>query len=85
MNCIKMIMKKQIDYEYFIIGGGQIYEQLLPYCDRVYVTKIHRAYENVDTYFPVDLDESSEWRQVETGEMREYNSIPYNFLTYERV
>ena len=85
MNCIKMIMEKQTDYEYFIIGGGQIYEQLLPYCDRVYVTKIHRAYENVDTYFPVDLDESSEWRQVETGEVREYNSIAYNFLTYERV
>ena len=70
---------------YFIIGGGQIYEQLLPYCDRVYVTKIHRAYPNVDTYFPIDLDESPEWRQVETGEMREYNSIAYNFLTYERV
>ena len=69
----------------FIIGGGQIYKQLLPYCDRVYVTKIHKAYENVDTYFPVDLDESPEWRQVETGEVREYNSITYNFLTYERV
>lgn len=71
--------------DFFIIGGGQIYEQLLPYCDRVYVTKIHRAYPNVDTYFPVDLDESSEWRQVETGETHEYNSVSYHFLTYERV
>ena len=69
----------------FIIGGGSIYEQLLPYCDRVYVTKIHKAYENVDTYFPVNLDESSEWQQVEMGETQEYNSISYHFLTYERV
>lgn len=84
LNFIKMGYA-YCDTNVFIIGGGQIYEQLLPYCDRVYVTKIHRAYENVDTYFPVDLDKSSEWRQVEMGEMREYNSITYNFLTYERV
>ena len=69
----------------FIIGGGQIYKELLPYCDRVYVTKIHQAYPNVDTYFPVDLDESPEWRQVETGETREYGNTAYHFLTYERV
>lgn len=83
-SCIKTMLNDDID-DYFIIGGGQIYEELLPYCDRVYVTKIPKAYPNVDTYFPVDLDESSEWRQVETGEMREYNNIAYHFLTYERV
>lgn len=73
------------DEEWFIIGGGTIYKELLPICDRVYVTKIHKAYPNVDTYFPVNLDKSLEWRQVETGEIREYNNISYHFLTYERV
>ena len=71
--------------QFFVIGGGTIYEQLLPYCDRVYVTKIHQSYENVDTYFPVDLDASPEWQQVEASDIRQYGHIAYHFLTYERV
>lgn len=60
MNCIKMEMQKKKDYNYFIIGGGEIYRQLLPYCDRVYITKIYKDYENVDTYFP-NIENNSEW------------------------
>jgi dihydrofolate reductase len=67
----------------FIIGGGSIYEQLLPYCDTVYMTRINIAHENVDTYFP-HLD-PTEWSLVEWSEWREYNGIPYRFLTYKRV
>lgn len=67
----------------FIIGGGSIYEQLLPYCDTIYMTRIDVAHENVDTYFPhLDL---TEWSLVEWSEWREYNGIPYRFLTYKRV
>lgn len=60
MNCIKMEMQKKKDYNYFIIGGGEIYRQLLPYCDRVYITKIYKDYKNVDTYFP-NIEDNSEW------------------------
>ena len=67
----------------FIIGGGQIYEQLLPYCDTVYMTRINTTHENVDTYFPpLDL---TEWSLTEWSDWREYNGIPYRFLTYKRV
>ena len=84
MNCIKMMIQKQRDYEYFIIGGGQIYEQLLPYCDQVYVTKILKDHKNVDTYFP-NLDKSPEWEIDTCTELRYSNDIPYAFLTYKRV
>jgi dihydrofolate reductase len=33
------------DTNYFVIGGGQIYKELLPYCDRVYVTKIFKNHD----------------------------------------
>lgn len=67
----------------FIIGGGSIYEQLLPYCDTIYMTRIDTVHENVDTYFPhLDL---TEWSLVEWSDWREYNGIPYRFLTYKRV
>ena len=67
----------------FIIGGGEIYKQLLPYCNRVYVTKIYKNHQNVDTYFP-NLDEMDEWICSPVDERQMYNNIPYQFLIYDR-
>ena len=78
------IMLNDVIMDYFIIGGGQIYEQLLPYCDQVYVTKILKDHKNVDTYFP-NLDKSPEWEIDTCTELRYSNDIPYAFLTYKRV
>lgn len=54
------------DEEWFIIGGGSIYQEFLSICDRVYVTKIYKDHDNVDTYFP-NLDESEEWAPATCG------------------
>ena len=35
----------------FVIGGGQIYEQLLPNCSDLYLTLVKRTVEG-DAYFP---------------------------------
>ena len=69
---------------FFVIGGGEIYKQLLPYCDRVYVTLIEKSHDNVDTYFP-NLDKDPNWEVSTCTELRDYENIPYAFLTYERV
>ena len=68
----------------FVIGDGEIYKQLLPYCDQVYVTKILKDHKNIDTYFP-NLDKSPEWEIDTCTELRYSNDIPYAFLTYKRV
>ena len=68
----------------FIIGGGQIYKELLPLCDRVYVTKIYKDHENVDTYFP-NLDESDEWAPACCSDIRTYNDLSYQFWQYDRI
>ena len=52
--------------EWFIIGGGTIYKEFLSICDRVYVTKIYKDHDNVDTYFP-NLDKSEEWAPASCG------------------
>lgn len=72
------------DEEWFIIGGSSIYEQLLPYCDQVYVTKIFKDYENVDTYFP-NLDKLSGWVPHICSEMYEYNNVYYQFWIYKKA
>ena len=84
MDCIKMMMQKQTDYEYFIIGGGTIYNQLLPFCDRVYVTKIYKDHDNVDTYFP-NLDKSEEWAPAACGQLLTHNDLTYQFWQYDRI
>ena len=72
------------DKDIFIIGGGQIYKELLPLCDRVYVTKILKDYKNVDTYFP-NLDKDSNWEISTCTDLRTSNNINYAFLTYDRI
>lgn len=49
--------------EVFIIGGGEIYNQALPFTKRIYLTQVHTAVE-VDTNFPkLNLDE---WHTSDT-------------------
>lgn len=81
-KCIQTMLNDDID-EYFIIGGGQIYKELLPLCDRVYVTKIFKSHNNVDTYFPI-LDQK-EWEIVHQSEILTFNNLQYQFLTYDRI
>ena len=71
------------DTEYVVMGGGSIYRQLLPYCDRVYVTKIYKKHENVDTYFP-NLDEMDCWQTTPIGELETYKDFTYQFWQYDR-
>ncbi len=44
----------------YVIGGGTIYAQLLPYCDIIELTRIHKHCDTVDTFFP-DLKQHSDW------------------------
>ena len=68
----------------FIIGGGKIYEELLPMCDRVYVTKIFKDHNQVDTYFP-NLDESDEWAPAMQSALHTYKDLTYQFWQYDRI
>ena len=68
--------------EVYVIGGGDIYHQLLPYCDKAYITKIDHIYE-VDTWCP-NLDENPEWNLVSESDEKTYFDLEYCFLEYER-
>jgi len=85
VNSESELLEKLKDYqqeEIFVIGGGSVYEMLLPYCDTAHVTKIDFAYE-ADTYFP-NLDETSEWQIGATSEEQTYFDLEYYFVKYVR-
>lgn len=66
----------------FVIGGGSIYKQMLPYCDAAYITKVHTNPVS-DTFFP-NLDEDGNWYLAETLQSGEENGISYEMLLYKR-
>jgi dihydrofolate reductase len=70
-------------FDVFVIGGGTIYKELLPFCDKAYVTKVLNSYNDVDTYFP-NIDNMSEWEIESTSEVKEYNNIKYQFCEYRK-
>lgn len=75
-------LKKYSGDSIYVIGGGQIYREFLPYCDQIYVTKIDYSYE-ADTFFP-NLDEDSEWEMTQISEEQTYYNLEYYFTIYER-
>ena len=69
--------------ENFVIGGAMIYNLLMPYANKMYITEIHKDFEG-DTVFPkINLDI---WKEVsrEKGEDIEQNDLEYDFVVYER-
>ena len=66
-----------------VIGGGTIYRQMIPLCDRAYITKVHLTPVS-DTFFP-NLDEDEAWKMTEILMSGEENGISYEMCLYERV
>ena len=80
MQCAKEKNSKEI----FIIGGAEIYRQLLPYIQRFYLTIVHQDFDG-DVYFPA-LN-PHEWHEVTRikHEADEKNVYDYSFVTLERM
>ena len=72
------------DETVFVIGGEQIYRQLLPLATELCLTRIEASFPDADTFFPV-FDEN-EWEETwrEAHEPDEKNAYPYTFLIYRR-
>lgn len=75
--------KNRPSEEIFIIGGGELYKQALPYADRLYITQINENFEG-DTFFPSFSEEDWEIISKTPGIRDERNPYDYKFLIYER-
>jgi dihydrofolate reductase len=70
--------------EFFVIGGGGLFNQILPFADRMYVTLIDEEFEG-DVFFPEFSLE--EWQEIsrEKGLKDEKNPYDYYFIRYDRI
>lgn len=65
-----------------VIGGGSIYRQMLPLCDKAYITKVH-ATPTSDTFFP-NLDDDENWELSRILQSGEEDGISYEMCLYIR-
>lgn len=83
---IKELSQKLSEYEdkkIFVIGGGEIYFLLLPFCTRAYITRID-ADADADTFIH-NFDSDSSWQLADSSEAMEENSVKYTFTVYNKV
>ncbi len=66
--------------EVFVIGGGMVYREALPYADTLYLTLIHANFDG-DAFFP---EYESSFSRVRHREERESDGYRYEFLVLGR-
>lgn len=85
LHSVKEIIEKygQSTEEHFAIGGSQLYTDLLPFVDRIYLTRVHHSF-GADVFFPEI--KADEWK-VESEEKHsasEKNEYSYSFINLVR-
>ena len=78
---LKNELKKRKNEQIFIIGGGEVYRELLPYCDEALVTKVD-AVGGAEVFFP-NLDENENFVCVDEGEPLDDNGYTIRFTRYQ--
>ncbi|KZL92124.1 dihydrofolate reductase [Clostridium magnum] len=70
--------------EYFVIGGGEIFNLLFPYAEKMYITKIDEDFKG-DTFFPKYY--GTEWEIIEEkkGLVDENNKYEHKFIVLQRI
>ena len=81
VNDALTVAKKTGTDEIFVIGGGKIYEQVMPQTNKLYITVIDSVVEEADTFFP----EYPEFTKVVREEKKEHNGLSYTFFELEKT
>ena len=77
---LKYINKQKTDV--YIIGGAQLYKAMLPYYDKIYVTKVF-AEKEADAFFP-DLSQNNSYIIEEVSDIIKTNNYNIQFIIYNR-
>ncbi len=73
-------LKKHKGKEHIVIGGGEIYSLLMPYCTKAYITKVN-ATKLADTYLE-NLDLSDEWSLASEDGAHQDKNYSFAFCEY---
>lgn len=66
----------------YVIGGGEIYRQTLPYADRLDLTLVDAEDPNADVFFPAF---ENDFKKISEEDVREENGIRYRFVIFKKA
>ena len=86
VNTIEQALKKienENSSDVYVIGGESIYQALIPYCDKAYVTKVHGIFK-ADKHF-LNLDNDPQWTAVHISDrLMTESGVHITFYEYQR-
>ncbi len=80
---LKRELKARQNEDIYVIGGGEVYKELLPYCDEALVTKVD-AVGGGEVFFP-NLDEHPDFVCIDGGEPLDDIGLTIRFTKYKNV
>lgn len=82
-NDIETLLNYTADMErVFVIGGGEIYKQLEPYCDEALITRVYENFAG-DVFF-TEPEHNKAWRLAEASALVETGCRKIRFFRYVR-
>lgn len=71
------------DSQPFVIGGGEIYREAMPYADKIELTRVHGTFDG-DTFFPEIVQ--TEWKEIyhKTHPKDAQHAYSFSFITLQR-
>lgn len=80
-----LFIQKENYHQAFVIGGDTIYKQLLPFCNKVYLTRVHTIIENGDAFFPLLSEQIWQKVSVESNKKDQKNAFDFDLEVYSRI
>lgn len=85
IHSIEEVLELGKKHDIYVIGGGEIYYQLIDDADRLMITFVHTLNFNAKVHFP-DFD-TKQWKPIGNPikhEADEKHPFAFSFMTYER-
>lgn len=73
---------KNANGKVFVIGGAEVYKELLPHCDEAYITRIYENFYG-DVFFE-DIEHDKEWELLEASPAISSECRNIRFFHYKR-
>lgn len=78
----EVLKYRDLSEEVMIIGGGELFQHFMPYCEKLYITYVNKEFQG-DTYFP--LEKLTDFVEIhrETA-LDEHSGIELDFTVYQK-
>lgn len=78
----EVLKYRDLSEEVMIIGGGELFQHFMPYCEKLYITYVNKEFQG-DTYFP--LEKLTDFVEIhrETA-LDEHSGIELDLTVYQK-